>query len=85
MEREGKLPRVYKGGLKMTDIKLAGLNRLSRDIDETKDIKTAVNAVDEILIYYNGSSVYLDREIIEYARKYYQEKLNKLEKEFEEA
>lgn len=69
----------------MTDIKLAGLNRLSRDINETKDIKTAVNAVDEILIYYSGSSVYLDHEIIEYARKFYQEKLDKLEKEFEEA
>ena len=69
----------------MTDIKSAILNRLSRDIDETKDIKTAVNATDDIFIYYEGNRISLDHEILEYARGHYNQKLAKLEKEFEEA
>lgn len=68
----------------MDRIKLALLNKLDRNIDETKEIETALKATDEILIHYNGS-VYLDHEILEYARKYYKEKLANLEKEFEEA
>ena len=68
----------------MDGIKLALLNKLDREIDETKEINEALNSTDEILIHYNGS-VYLDHEVLEYARKYYKEKLAKLEKEFEEA
>lgn len=69
----------------MNSIKLALLNKLERDVDEAKEIKTAVNGTDDIFIYFEGNRIYLDREILEYARKHYDEKLANLEKAFEEA
>lgn len=69
----------------MDIIKLAVLNRLQRDIEDTAEIETAVKGTDEICVYYSGSRIYLDHEILEYARKYYKNKLDKLKKEFEEA
>lgn len=69
----------------MDIIKLALLNKLAREVEETEEIRTAVNGTDEISICYSGSRIYLDHEILEYARKYYNDKLNKLKKEFEEA
>ena len=69
----------------MNVIKLALLNKLAKEVEETKEIRTAVNGTDEILIYYSGDRIYLDREILEYARKHYAEKLANLEKSFEEA
>ena len=69
----------------MDIIKLAVLNRLQRDIEDTAEIETAVKGTDEICVYYSGSRIYLDHEILKYARKYYKNKLDKLKKEFEEA
>lgn len=69
----------------MNIIKLALLNKLAREVEEAKEIRTAVNGTDEISIYYSGDRIYLDREILEYARKYYDKKLADLEKSFEEA
>ncbi len=69
----------------MDIIKLAVLNKLDREINETQEIDTAVKCTDDIYVYYSGESISLDREILEYARKYYNDKLNKLKKEFEEA
>jgi hypothetical protein len=69
----------------MDIIKLAVLNRLQRDIEDTAEIETAVKGTDDIYVYYSGERISLDREILEYARKYYNDKLNKLKKEFEEA
>ena len=69
----------------MNVIKLALLNKLAREVEETKEIRTAVNGTDEISICYSGNRIYLDREILEYARKHYDKKLADLEKAFEEA
>ena len=69
----------------MDRIKLALLNRLDQEIDETEDIETAVKGTDDIFIFFSGDRISLDYEILEYAREYYGKKLNKLKKEFEEA
>ena len=69
----------------MDRIKLALLNRLDQEIDETEDIETAVKGTDDIFIFFSGDRISLDHEILEYARKYYNNKLDKLKKEFEEA
>lgn len=69
----------------MDIIKLAVLNRLQRDIEDTEEIETAVKGTDDIYIYFSGERISLDHEILEYARKYYKNKLDKLKKEFEEA
>ena len=49
----------------MDIIKLAVLNRLQRDIEDTAEIETAVKGTDEICVYYSGSRIYLDHEILE--------------------
>lgn len=69
----------------MNVIKLALLNKLAREIDETEEIETAVKGTDGIHIYFSGERISLDHEILEYARTYYKNKLDKLKKEFEEA
>lgn len=69
----------------MDIIKLAVLNRLQRDIEDTEEIETAVKGTDDIYIYFSGERISLDHEILEYARTYYKNKLDKLKKEFEEA
>lgn len=69
----------------MDIIKLAVLNKLDREINETQEIETAVKCTDDIYVCYSGERISLDREILEYARKYYNDKLNKLKKKFEEA
>jgi hypothetical protein len=69
----------------MNIIKLAVLNKLDREINETQEVETAVKCTDDIYVYYSGERISLDHEILEYARKYYNDKLNKLKKEFEEA
>ena len=68
----------------MTPIKLALLNKLDRQIGETEDILTALNVTDEILVLYEGDRIYLDHEVLDFARKYYSNKLAALKKEFEE-
>ena len=69
----------------MNVIKLALLNKLAREIDETKEIETAVKGTDNIFIFFSGDRISLDHEILEYAREHYKKKLDKLKKEFEEA
>ncbi len=69
----------------MDIIKLAVLNRLHSDIEDTAEIETAVKGTDSIYIYFSGERISLDHEVLEYAREYYKHKLDKLKKEFEEA
>lgn len=69
----------------MDSIKLALLNKLDREIDEAEEIETAAKGTNDIFIFFSGNRISLDHEILEYARKYYKEKLDKLKKEFEEA
>ena len=69
----------------MNVIKLALLNKLAREVEEAKEIRTAVNGTDEISIWYSGNRINLDNEILEYARKHYDKQLADLEKAFEEA
>lgn len=69
----------------MNSIKLALLNKLERDVDEAKEIKTAVNGTDDIFIHFSGNRISLDHAVLEYARDYYNKKLDELEKAFEEA
>lgn len=69
----------------MNSIKLALLNKLERDVNEAKEIKTSVNGTDDIFIYFSGNRISLDHAVLEYARDYYKNKLDELEKAFEEA
>lgn len=68
----------------MTPIKLALLNKLDRQIEATENILTALNVTDEILVIHAGDRIYLDHEVLDFARKYYSDKLAALKKEFEE-
>ena len=69
----------------MNVIKLALLNRMAKDIDETAKIEEAVRCVEDISVIFSGERISLDHEVLEFARKHYKDKLAELKKGFEEA